>query len=193
MAQLSFGVLETWKGKLAAALSIFSFLPNAVQAHCPLCSAAVGAGVVVAEMYGFDTSVIGIFVGAFAISTGLWAANWLKKEYVPWQKALVVAVSFALTVVPVLALQQQQAAISSVPVMVNLAGDPGGLLHRVYWVDKLLFGSIAGGAISLFALWANSKLKSRNNGKVYVPFQGIVLTLSLLLLASASIYLWARV
>ena len=46
------------------------FVLREVSAHCPLCTGAVVAGAVGAKYLGLDVTILGIFVGAFAISLG---------------------------------------------------------------------------------------------------------------------------
>ena len=65
-------------------LLLISFLIFSVPlayAHCLLCTMAVGAAAVTAKYYGVDTSIIGIFAGALAISIGLWIGLKIKKQY----------------------------------------------------------------------------------------------------------------
>src|SRR3990167_9200674 len=89
--------------KVIAALlviSLFTIVSSAaVMAHCPLCTAAVGAAAISAEMYGVDPSIVGIFIGAFGISTGIWIAMKIKHHF-PFQTSLIVLASFLLTVIP---------------------------------------------------------------------------------------------
>ncbi|MBI3033661.1 hypothetical protein HYY72_00695 [Candidatus Woesearchaeota archaeon] len=157
----------------------------AVHAHCPLCTAAVGTAAVTANYLGLDPSIIGIFIGAFGISTGLWIGLKLKR-FIPMQAPLIVIGSFALTVLPLLALIPETAYI---PVLV--AGSPGSTLNRVYWMNKLLLGSIIGGVASLLGFWIHTRIKSIR-GKVLFPFQGVAITVAILLSASLAMYLIMR-
>jgi len=55
-----------------------------------LCTAAVGTGLVTARYYGINDAAIGIWIGAFIISTALWTSNLLKRRGVkiPFQEAV---------------------------------------------------------------------------------------------------------
>ena len=77
---------------LILALSI-GLVPS-VNAHCPLCTAAVGAAAVSAKYYGLDSSIIGLLIGAFGVSTGLWAGLKVKKQYFKAQLPVIVVASF---------------------------------------------------------------------------------------------------
>lgn len=155
---------------------LFLFYPITVSAHCPLCTAAIGVATVSAKYYGMDLSVVGVFVGAFAISTGLWVGKKFK-NYFKFQLPLIVLLSFVLTVVPIMALGSD-----SVYLPILWFGEAGSLFNKVYWVDKLLFGSIIGSITSIFAFGLHDFVK-KLHGKVLFPFQGITLTLLLLALA----------
>src|SRR3989338_7571641 len=73
-----------------------------VLAHCPLCTGAAVAGVGVARFYGVDDGIVGLFLGAFIVSTGLWVDRWLKKKKksYPFQAFILVLLSFLLLVIP---------------------------------------------------------------------------------------------
>lgn len=77
---------------------------NQAHARCPLCTDAVGAAAVSAKYYGMDTSIIGLLIGAFGASTGLWLGLKIKKQFFKFQLLIIMILSFLLTVVPLLAL-----------------------------------------------------------------------------------------
>ena len=87
---------------LAAAITSLVLWPPKVMAHCPLCTAAVGSGLVIARSMGIDDSIVGIWIGAFIISTALWLNKFLVKRFrtIPFQKTIITVTFFLLTVVP---------------------------------------------------------------------------------------------
>lgn len=157
--------------KLLALLPSLFFLEE-VSAHCPLCTGAVVAGAIGAKYLGLDVLILGIFVGAFAISTGLWIARKLK-NYFKYQNTLIIISMFLFTVIPALGFVKDMTYIS--------------LLSKVYFVNKLLIGSIIGSIITLFAYHLHNYIKIKF-GKVLFPYQGVVLTLVLLFITSISTY-----
>src|SRR3989344_2126707 len=162
--------------KKAFFLFIFLFLIlgiKQVSAHCPLCAGAVGAAAVGASYLGIDNSIVGLFVGAFSISTGLWFARKIKKRYFKFQSFSIMLSSFLFTVIP------------SAKIVNDL--DYISLFDKIYFLDKILIGSIVGGLITLLALYLHEKIK-QINGKVIVPYQGVFLTLILLILSSIPMY-----
>jgi len=163
---------------LSAFIASLLFLPELARAMCPLCSVAIGAGAVAAEYYGVDPSIIGLFVGAFALSTGIWVANWIKTQYIPHQKKIIVAASLALTIIPF------------VPIVPDAFYLPLKLfgLAKVLWLNKLLVGSILGILISGGAFAFSNKIKEIR-GKVLFPYQGVVFPVLALAATSVALYL----
>lgn len=162
-------------------LIFLSLLSIDVFAHCPLCTGAIGVAAVSAKYYGLDVSVIGIFIGAFAISTGLWIGRKIK-NYFKFQTTLIVIASFLLTVIPLMAVIKD-----TIYFPLNLFGSPGSLFQKVYWLNKLLIGSIIGSLATLFAFWLHLFIK-KTRQKVLFPYQGIVLTIVLLALTGVILY-----
>ena len=114
---------------LILVLALTSLMPS-VYAHCPLCTAAVGAAAISAKYYGLDLSIIGLLIGAFGISTGLWIGLKIKKEYFKFQLTIIVVASFLLTVIPLLAISDD-----TIYLPVLLAGKSGSILNKVYFVE----------------------------------------------------------
>ena len=157
-------------------LFIFLFLASGigqVNAHCPLCAGAVGAAAVGASYLGIDNSIVGLFVGAFSFSTGLWFARKIKKKYFKFQSFGIVLSSFLLTVLPSAKIVNDLTYVS--------------LFDKIYFLDKILIGSIIGALITLFALYLHERIK-QVNGKVFFPYQGVFLTLILLIITGIPMY-----
>ena len=158
----------------------FFFFSKTALAHCPLCTGAIAVAAVTAKYYGVDTSIIGLFVGAFGVSTGLWVGRWLAKkgwQKVRWELWWVALAAYLTTVVPLLWLGGDQLYISLL-----LWGEPGALLNNVYSFDAMVFGSVIGGLLTTVGLGVHTGVK-RKLGRVLFPYQGIAFTLILLLLA----------
>ena len=158
----------------------FIFLIPTVMAHCPLCTAAAGAGIGVTRWIGLDDSIVGLFLGAFIVSTGLWFNNWLKKKKVvfPIQGILIVFASFLLTITPLYltGIIKNFDIVKSLPELSML-----GL--SVLGIDKLLFGIIIG-IIAVGSSFSFSDYIKKKNGKVLFPYQGILFMIVALLLLS---------
>lgn len=156
-----------------------------VMAHCPLCTAAVGAAAISANYYGMDVSIIGLLIGAFGVSTGLWFGLKIK-TYFKFQLSLIVLVSFLLTIIPLLAISND-----TIYVPMLYFGTAGSLLNKVYWFNKMLFGGIVGGIMTLISYNLHNHIK-KVNGRVLVPYQGIIFTVTILAITSTILFFYFR-
>jgi len=165
------------KGKsILATLGMLVSIPIA-RAHCPLCTVGAAAAAGGAAYLGVDKAVIGIFLGAFAVSTGWWIARMIKKQFIPYQLPALVVFSFLSTILPVIPLLKDIH-----PWYVAIAGPYGSLLHSTYVIDWFVIGAIVGGAIVCITPWLSQRLTKLRKGK-FIPYQGIILTFVLLLLS----------
>lgn len=146
-----------------------------VNAHCPLCTGATIMGVAIAERYGIDSAITGLWVGAFVISTTLWLDRVLKKKGIEYsgQSIILSFVAMALTVVPF-----YFAGIFANPV-------------KILGIDRLLFGMLAGSAIT-FAGTELSQWIRQVRGKVLFPFQTMLVVLALISFTSAMFWYLIR-
>ena len=157
----------------------FLFLIPSAMAHCPLCTmgAAVAAGT--AAYFGVSQSVIGVFMGAFAVSMGLWFSRMIKKKFeFKFMDIAFASSSFATTILPLLMIMKQ-----FTPLYISVLGDYGSLLNRTYLVNLFLVGSIIGAFITYIAPSISKNISELREGKM-IPYQGITLTFSLLALTS---------
>ncbi|MBS3171288.1 hypothetical protein J4449_01610 [Candidatus Woesearchaeota archaeon] len=146
-------------------------------AHCPLCTVGAVAAAGGAAWLGLSQIVIGLFIGAFAISLGLWSSRYLKKKYVPIQNFLIALFLFLTIVLPVLPLMKEL-----YPFYINISGDYGSLLNRTYIINSFLGGGIIGGIIVFLSPFVSMKIMKLRNNKL-IPYQGVLITLLLLIIA----------
>ncbi|MBI2631673.1 hypothetical protein HYW75_01585 [Candidatus Pacearchaeota archaeon] len=165
-----------WKFSFPFFLFIFISSIKEVQAHCPLCTIGAAAAAGGAAYLGVNYIVIGLFIGAFAVSLGWWMANIIKRKFVPLQKFWIILLSFLSIVIPVLPLLND-----TMPVYISWIGDYGSLLNRTYMANEFLIGSFGGAIVLCLTPWLSRKITSIRNGKI-LPFQGVALTLFLLIL-----------
>ncbi len=148
-------------------------LIKSAAAMCPLCTAGAAIGLGIARYYGVDDTVIGLWLGALAVSTALWVNNVIKKRrvksnVVPFQSALIVAAVIASTIVPF-----------------YFAGFFNGMPNMsdsIFGVNRLVFGTVIGGIIMFSGEPISSYIKRKRNATF--PFQAILLTLLLLIVFS---------
>ena len=173
---------------LAIIMALSSAMPLA-SAHCPLCTAAAGAGVAAARFYGVDDSVVGLFLGALIVSSALWFDRMLKKKIDwPFQQALLVIVSFLLLAVPF----YQSDVITDFQMVKSMPAHHGITGLGVFGLsqfgfDKLMFGMIIG-SLSVWAAFALSDYIKKKRGKVLWPYQGF--SFMMIVLAILSLLFW---
>lgn len=173
---------------LAMMMALSLALPL-VSAHCPLCTGAAIGGVAAARFFGVDDSLVGLFLGAFIVSTALWADKMLKKRInLLFQQPLLILISFFLLAVPFYSsgLITDFEMVKSMPTHHGMTGlGIVGLAES--GVDKILFGMILG----TLAIWGSFSLSDYikgKRGKVLWPYQG--LSFMFITLAVLSLILW---
>lgn len=155
---------------LAVAITLVVLLPPSVMAHCPLCTAAVGSGLVIARSVGIDDSLVGVWIGAFIISTALWLNKFLAKRFriIPFQKTIITIAFFLLTVVPLY--------------FSNLIT----FQYTMFGIDRLLFGTVLGCILSLTGFRVSKSIRNSRN-KPMIPFQSILLTIAILVISNLAL------
>ena len=148
-------------------------------AHCPLCTAGAGIVAFGAVELGMGPMSVGIFLGAFAVALGLWIARFIKKQYIPRQKAVLVIFSFATTIFP---LQHVLADYTSL--YLSFWGEFG----KTLLIDLFVVGGMMGGLLMLSTPYLSGRLTLARGGDMY-PFQGVVITLVLLVSAAVIVEL----
>jgi hypothetical protein len=169
--------------KLALLTSLFALVPGTAWAHCPLCTAGAGVLAVAAGSLGISTAVVGVFVGAFALALGMWMALLITRKYIVGQNALVTIATFLLTVVPVMPLIQEYR-----PLYVSLAGEYGTILHSTYAINMYVAGALVG-AVVLAGVPQLSKTVTHMRGHRQIPYQGVSISLLLLLITGLTVQL----
>ncbi|MBR9704577.1 hypothetical protein GOV12_04140 [Candidatus Pacearchaeota archaeon] len=147
------------------------FLIEGVLAHCPLCTIGAAAVAGGAVWLGVSKVVVSLFIGAFAVSMGLWFGRIIKKTYIPFQKTSIVLLSFILTIIPLLSIMSYP-----YPLYIALWGGYGTLFNSTYVIDLSIFGSLFGGLIMGISPTINKKITKLRKGK-HIPYQGIIISL----------------
>lgn len=155
--------------------SIFSI--NFISAHCPLCTVGAGAAAGAAVWLGVSKIVVALFIGAFAMSMGLWFSKFIKKQYIPFQKTIITTIVFLTTIIPLMPIFK---AIG--PLYISFIGDYG----TTYAVNYSLVSSLIGAGIVMSSSLISKNISRLRNGKI-IPFQGVMITITSLLIAGGII------
>lgn len=151
------------KQLLLAIISFFSLsiaFPVSTQAVCPVCTLAVGAGLGISRWLGIDDAITGLWIGALATSSGMWFGEWLKSKKVNSNILLTLNYfSFHILLIPTLYL-------------LNIAGNP---FNTLWGVDKIILGIIFGTIAFFLSVITDRTIKKKNDGKVLVYYQKVIL------------------
>ncbi len=146
---------------------------SSVHAVCPLCTIAVGAGLGVSRALGIDDIITGLWIGALILSSSFWLADFIKrKEWKIPHPFLLSTLSFYLLVIPPLYW------FKFIDVSSQFLG-----------FNKIIFGIILGSFVFLTAVFLDKFLRNKNDGKVFIYYQKVILPIFLLSLTSFIFYL----
>lgn len=161
-------------------VSLLALSPKIASAHCPLCTAGAGALAVVAAYLGISSMIVGLFIGAFALALGMWLAKLPKKKYIPYQYPILAIIIFLSTVIPIIPLVKDYA-----PLYVSFWGEFG----KTFAVNLFLAGLPLGVLALLSAPFLSKKISKLRGGKM-IPYQGVMITIVLLIIISLVIQFW---
>lgn len=149
--------------------SAYLLMPSVVQAHCPLCVAGAGAGLTLSRWIGLDDSIMGIWLAAFLAAVSFWSflslVRRIKKPDLIWLKPAIYVLIFATTI---WSFYQFNLVIR---------------MEKMYGLDKLTFGIIAGG-VAFYFLEIVNDLIIKIRGKSLFPYQRLISVLGLALILS---------
>ena len=142
-------------------------LAKPVWATCPVCVVAVGSGLWLAETLGVDDLIAAIWIGGSITAIAFWLAGKWKRVKLP-QPEVSWSVIFYLTTLAFLKFQ-------------------GKLWHpdcRIWGICKIFLGLTIGVIFFWLGVLIDRWLRKINRGRVYFPFQKVVLPLLTILLIS---------
>lgn len=158
--------------KILLAVPIALIFPVIARAHCPLCTAGAGFLAILAASLGVPSLVISTLLGGFALAFGLWLKKIIKKKYFRWQDLVVTWLVFFSTVLPLWPILKDYKALY----LPFLGIDK---YATTIPVDLYLVGVVLGAVILSISPYL-SRGASRLFGRQIVPFQGIIITMLLL-------------
>jgi len=159
---------------LVFALGLVSplFFAPAALAHCPLCVAGAGVGLSLSRVLGIDDSITGVWIAAFLGAISFWTETaFIKKQ------------ELRLILRPIIYIGIFATTIWSF-YKFNLIGTHGD----IFGIHKLTFGMIAGG-ILFYLVDVIDDLLIKKYGKVFFPYQRIIVSLGSMLTLSVGIYI----
>jgi len=147
--------------------------PTLSWAFCPVCVAAVGAGLGLARWLGVDDTVTGIWIGGLLLAISGWLINLFKRKN--WQfwnyGPILFLLTYAATLIPLYYM--------------DIVGHPK---HTIWGIDKLIFSITLGSVTFILSELLYEWLKKKNNNKPYFPYQKIVMPIVSLAILSVIFY-----
>lgn len=143
-------------------------------AVCPICTAAVGAGLAISKSLGIDDTVFSVWIGGLLASVSLWTVNWLiKKKWTFTGFQALVGLLFYGSAFATLYFTNS----------LFVTG------NTIFGIDKVIFGTLIGSLVFLGASELYQTMKRQNNGKAHFPFEKVVIPVAALALTSLVFYL----
>ena len=153
-------------------------LPNPALAVCPVCTAAVIAGLGLSRWLGVDDTVSGIWIGGVLLSSSLWLASWLKTKFpskpLISNPLLIIAATYLLVFIPL--------------ALTDIVGHP---FNRLWGIDKLVLGTFFGSVAFWFGTLLDKRVR-KIKGKQLFNYQKIIFPVVLLLLSSLVLWLLTK-
>ena len=152
----------------------FFVFSKPVLAVCPVCTVAVGAGLGISRWLGIDDTVVGVWIGGLILSSGFWLSNFIGKKGIKIRHLDFIS-TFLMFVFVIPPLYWSHFI---------------GINGNTFWgVDKILLGILFGSFVFLLGVWLDRWLRNKNNGKVFIYYQKVIVPVFLLTLTSFIFYL----
>jgi len=150
------------------------FISFKALAVCPVCVVAVAGGIELSRLLKIDDLITGLWIGGLIVSLIYWTIDVLNKKNINFKaKNLIVILGwYLITYFSLYFSNIKSPAIS-------------GFLN---FLDKLSLGTIIGSVAFWFGVEFHNYLKEKNNGKVYFPFQKVVVPGGIILILSLIFY-----
>lgn len=142
---------------------------------CAICTATVATCVGLSRWLGVDDTISGVWLGGLMVSAVLWTLHFLdqKKIYFKFKRILITVSFYFFIIYPLF--------------LFDIIGHPLNK-YKYFRVDKLVFGITVGSLMFLLSFYMNDFLKKQNRGKVFFPFQKVIIPVSFLLILSLIFY-----
>jgi hypothetical protein len=161
---------------LTLAAIILPLATFSARAFCPVCTIAIAGGLGLARWLGIDDIITGAWLGALLFSGLLWYNNTLVRKNKNANQILIRDV-IALALTGVFGIWPLY--------YFKLIGDP---LRKIWGIDKLLVGMVIGLAVFGLALFIDKLLRIKKAGKALLPYQKVIIPVTLLLITSYFLY-----
>jgi len=160
--------------KYLAFLLIAILVPSVTHSHCPLCTAGAGILALIAASLGVPALIIATLLGGFALAMGLWFGNLVKKKYFRFQDQVIAWGIYVLTVAPLWPVLKEYKILYMPWFGIDKYA-------KTIPVDIYILGVVLGAVLLLVTPYISKQI-TKQVGKQIIPFQGIIITMVLLVL-----------
>lgn len=168
--------MKKYKYLIFLSVLLYTFINtySTVLAVCPVCTVAIGAGLGLSRWFGIDDIISGLWVGGLIMSSAYWTVSFLesKKRNFRYSTITMIFLYFAIIYIPLF-----------------ISGIIGHKFNSIFGIDKLLFGSLFGSLLFQLSQEIEKILRRKNNGKVYFPYQKVIIPIGILIVASLIFFL----
>lgn len=137
-------------------IALYFLLPTKTYAICQVvCPIVVGSTLTLLERYGIDNAISGLWIGGALVLASLITIEWVKKwKSHPLINIAVFALFYFSTLIPLY--------------YKNIIGDSAKIL---WGADKTVLGIVLGSIFFYLGDLAYVKIKEKNGGHAWFPFQ----------------------
>lgn len=149
------------------------FLPVKALAFCPMCVVTTGAFLGIFRWLGVDDTIIGLWLGGFIISISMVFNNFLikKGKRIRFRLFLTLSIFYGLATL----FLYKFGALNP--------------YNKIFGIDKIFFGMIIGSLLLLLTPYLDKFLRKRNEGKIFISHQKVLIAVVLLIIFSLGLYL----
>ena len=142
------------------------FIPT-VYAQCPVCIVTVGGGLLIAKKLGIDNLITAIWISGLNVAISFWFVSFVKNPKLFKNPFIWTAILFLSTYWYLAATKQMYHKNDT-------------FMH----IDKVLVGLVVGTMVWLMGIGLDKFMRTYNKGKVFFPYQKVVVPLFLLITSS---------
>lgn len=157
-------------------VALILLLPSATFAFCPVCLVATGLFTGIFRWLGVDDTIVGLWLGAFALSLSIFLNNVLfrKGKNVKFQLTLIAVAIYILLAAT---LYFTGAFIPD---------------NNIFGINKIIFGIIFGSLLLAISPPADRLIRKQNQGRMFVSHQKVFVAVGIVLLFSFIFYIMIR-
>ncbi|MEM5828427.1 MAG: hypothetical protein QW197_02935 [Candidatus Aenigmatarchaeota archaeon] len=145
---------------------------------CPvLCPPLILGGSILSKYLGLSDLIIGLWFGSLLMTLYIVTIKILDKRRIrfPFRKVILFFAFFFLTYYPMYALNM----ITYIP--------------KIWIFDLFIFGNILGILAIISAELLDKYLRKINKGKVFVPFQSVIVPMTIIILLTLILYFGVKI